>query len=108
MADGHQFVEAENGERALALLRLVKVDLVIVDIKMPVMDGIEFTRRLRAELPALKALPVVMLTGEKSGEQGQSMRATGLAAGASAFVEKPVSPQTLKEVVDGLLPKGPR
>jgi two-component system, chemotaxis family, chemotaxis protein CheY len=95
-----EFVEAESGDRGLQLARLMQVDLVIADVKMPGMDGLTFVRHLRAdEKPHLRTVPVILLTGEKS----EDLKSQGLEAGANAFVQKPVSSGRLKEVVNQLL-----
>jgi len=97
------FLEAEDGERALRLLRLSPVDLVIADIQMTPMDGITFVRTLRhTERPQLRSVPVVMLTGDRS----DAVRAQALEAGANALVHKPVHPKTLLETIEGIMPGG--
>jgi two-component system chemotaxis response regulator CheY len=89
------FVEAPDGARALALCRLMPLHLVVADIKMPGMDGIEFTRQLRADPEAGRArLPVILMTGEKDGD----LKDRGLAAGATAFLHKPLSSQELRSL----------
>src|ERR1700738_3331852 len=70
------FVEADGAERALQLLRLLPVSLVIVDLKMPKMDGVDFLLQMRAsELPLLRRIPVVMVTGEKKEESESRAKA---------------------------------
>jgi len=97
------FLEAEDGERALRLLRLSPVDLVIADIQMSPMDGITFVRTLRrTERPEIRHVPVVMLTGDRS----EANRTRGLEAGANAFVHKPIDPKTLLDTIDGVMPRG--
>lgn len=96
----YQFFEAENGERALLLSRLVPVDLVIADIRMPKMDGIELTRALRSDVDErIRKLPVILLTGEKQGGLEQE----ALEAGASAFLQKPISRVHLVEAIHRFL-----
>jgi two-component system chemotaxis response regulator CheY len=96
-----EFLEADNGERALQLVKLMPVELVIADVKMPGMDGLSFVRELRAvEGPRVRNLPVILLTGEKSDD----IRVQGMQAGANAFLQKPVSSSRLKELVNELLP----
>lgn len=98
-----KFLEAEDGERALRVLRLSPVDLVIADIQMEPMDGITFVRRLRESVrPQLRSLPVVMLTSDTS----EAVRARGLEAGANAFVRKPIDAKTLLQTIRGVLPGG--
>jgi two-component system, chemotaxis family, chemotaxis protein CheY len=97
-------LEAETGVRGLQLVRLMPVDLVIADIKMPEMDGIEFTRALRAEPDArVKKTPVVLLTGEA----GDDLMKQGMAAGAEAFLRKPVRPAPILELINRLMPPKP-
>jgi two-component system chemotaxis response regulator CheY len=97
------FLQAEDGERALRVLRLSPVDLVIADVQMAPMDGITFLRALRrAERPQLRDVPVVMLTGDRSEE----VRRQGLEAGANAFVHKPIDPRTLLDTIQRVLPGG--
>lgn len=95
------FLEAEDGERALRLIRLSPVDLVIADIQMSPMDGITFVRALRREQrPQIRDVPVVMLTGDRS----EVVRKQGLEAGANALVHKPIDPKTLLETIHRVLP----
>jgi two-component system chemotaxis response regulator CheY len=98
----YELHEAENGERALLLARLVPVSLVIADIRMPKMDGIELTRALRSDANArVRGLPVILLTGEKQGGLEQE----ALAAGANAFLQKPISRVQLVESITRFLSK---
>jgi two-component system chemotaxis response regulator CheY len=96
------FIEAEGAERALKLLKLLPISLVIVDLKMPKMDGIEFLRLLRGnEQTALGRVPVIMVTAEKNEDaQGRA-----LAAGADAFLLKPLNTDRVVEAVNRLLPR---
>jgi two-component system, chemotaxis family, chemotaxis protein CheY len=101
MGRDFEFIDADGGERALSLLRLVPVSLVIVDLKMPKMDGLTFLRHLRStDLPAIRTVPVVLVTADKSGEW-QSLAKT---AGADAFLQKPLDSARAVEVVNRLLP----
>ena len=75
-----QVLEAGNGEEALAVLQGNPVDLVLSDINMPVMDGIDFVRNMQA-MPTTKQIPVVMITtegGEKHVMEALSLGAKGL------------------------------
>lgn len=93
---GFDFSEADNGERALEICKTTPLDLVVADIKMPGMSGIEFVQKLRESgEDRLKALRVILLTGEK----GDELRRQGLQAGANAFVEKPVTGPNLRDTI---------
>ncbi|MDP9035585.1 MAG: response regulator [Myxococcota bacterium] len=97
-----EFLEAEDGQRALRILRLLPVSLVIVDLKMPKMDGLAFLTHLRAsERPALRLVPVILVTAEKSSE----WEGAGQTAGANAFLQKPLDSKRAIEAVDRFLPR---
>ena len=61
---GHSVVEAENGDEGLRYYRVTPADLVIVDIQMPVMDGLQMIKELRGDFPTAK---IIAISGEKSG-----------------------------------------
>lgn len=84
--------EAGDGVEALAVLRKQQVGLVLSDINMPNMDGLEFLSNVRAEA-AWQHLPVVMVSTE--GTQAKVMEAVGL--GASGYVRKPFTAEQIKE-----------
>jgi CheY-like chemotaxis protein len=102
-------VEAENGLLALEALRRQSVDLVLMDIQMPVMDGLAATRHIRnGEVPGIdRNLPIVALTAYAM----ESDRERFLAAGLSDYVPKPFEIPTLLAVmaraVRGRTPQGP-
>jgi two-component system chemotaxis response regulator CheY len=87
-------VEAANGVEALAVLGRTKVDLILSDINMPVMDGLEFVRQLQGVKEA-KNIPVVMITTE--GSESNVMQALSL--GAKGYIRKPFTPDQVKEYV---------
>ncbi len=91
---GYEVIEAVDGEDALAKLKGHELNLVITDINMPKMDGLELTRRLRAQAEC-KFVPIVLLTTESQPEKKQE----GKAAGATAWIVKPFSPDQLLAVV---------
>ena len=91
---GHDVLVAENGRDALGKIGGAKIDMVITDLNMPEMDGIELIRKLRG-LPAFKFSPIVMLTTESQ----ESKRQEGKQAGASGWIVKPFSPEQLLDVV---------
>lgn len=96
---GYQVVEAADGNAALAGLQRQPVDLVITDVNMPGMDGIELVRRIRA-LPSMRAVPVLVLTTESDPESKNRARA----AGATGWIVKPFEPGQLLGVVSRVLP----
>jgi len=95
---GHDVLEAENGEDALARVEGQPVDLVITDINMPSMDGITLVRRLR-ERAATKYTPILVLTTEWQ----EMKRREGKAAGATGWIVKPFEPEKLLSVVKRVL-----
>lgn len=94
---GYDLVEAEDGQAALNLLKTQKVDLVITDLNMPVMDGLTLIRNLRT-LPEYKFTPILMLTTEGDA----SKKEEGKSAGASGWIVKPFNPEKLVQVVQRL------
>ena len=96
---GYQLVEAENGEEALAAVAKQRPDLILMDIQLPVMDGYEATRRIRAN-PDFKSIPIIAVTSYAlAGDEAKA-----LAAGCSAYVTKPYSPRHLLAKVREFLP----
>ncbi len=95
---GYDVTEAADGEQALNLAKSRKFNLVLTDINMPKMDGIELTRRLRA-LPAYKFVPIITLTTESATDK----KMEGKAAGATGWIVKPFNPNqliaTIKKVI---------
>ncbi|HTZ82406.1 MAG TPA: response regulator [Candidatus Acidoferrales bacterium] len=89
-----QILEAGNGAEALAAVQNNPVDLILCDINMPVMDGLEFVKQLSAVENA-KGVPVVMITTE--GSEGHVVQA--LSAGARGYIRKPFTPDQVKEHV---------
>src|SRR4051794_14230328 len=88
--------EAEEGMAALEMVRADPPDLVIVDINMPGMDGLAFTREVRGDArPEIAKLPIILLTGDRSEEIRQKCRD----AGATDFLEKPISGGELQAMV---------
>jgi CheY-like chemotaxis protein len=102
LARGWEFFEARDGAEGLERARSVKPDLVISDVKMPVMDGFELCAAIRSD-PALRKLPVLLLT--MLGDEASRLR--GEMVGASAFLTKPVSPTALQETVRKLVGPSP-
>jgi len=93
-----EVLEAGNGTEALIAVRKGGLDLILSDINMPVMDGLEFLRSLAAEDLA-KGVPVVMITTEGS----ESRVVEALSAGARGYLRKPFTPEQVKERVAPLV-----
>jgi two-component system chemotaxis response regulator CheY len=91
---GYEVIEAVDGVDALAKLKGQELNLILTDLNMPNMDGLELTRRVRA-LASYKFVPVVLLTTESQPEKKQE----GKAAGATAWIVKPFNPDQLLTVV---------
>jgi two-component system chemotaxis response regulator CheY len=86
--------EAANGLEALALLQEKTPDLILSDINMPSMDGLEFVRQLRG-VESAKGIPVVMITTEGS----ESHVVEALSCGARGYIRKPFTPEQVKQHV---------
>jgi two-component system chemotaxis response regulator CheY len=93
-AGGYEVVEALDGVDALSKLAGVDVDLILSDINMPRMDGLELTRKIRA-IPRYKFVPILLLTTESHPEKKQE----GKAAGATGWIVKPFHPDQLLAAV---------
>jgi len=96
--EGFQVLEAENGREALEKFTAHRTDLVISDIIMPVMDGLELCARLK-QLPEGKHVPVLIFTALHLGREVDE----SFQAGASDFINKPLNPDELKHRVRRLL-----
>jgi len=91
---GYDVVEAVDGEDAVSKLSSKSVNVLITDLNMPKVDGIELIRRVRA-MPAYKYIPIIMLTTEFNGDKKNE----GKAAGATGWIIKPFRPEQLLAVV---------
>jgi CheY-like chemotaxis protein len=101
--EGYEVVAtASDGREALDKIHELKPDIVILDVMMPKMDGLEVTKRLRAD-PATAKIPVILLSARA---QDMDIR-EGLDIGASAYLTKPFDPVELLEVVGRLVPPTP-
>ena len=99
-ANDYEMTEAENGEEALAAVVKDRPDLILMDIQLPVMDGYEATRRIKAD-PSLRSIPIIAVTSYAllSGDEEKAR-----AAGCSDFVPKPYSPRQLLAKIRQYLP----
>jgi len=93
-------VEAGSGVEGLETLKAKRVDLILSDINMPAMDGLEFVRQLRNQQLA-EGVPVVMITTESSEEHVNQ----AIEAGAMGYIRKPFTADQVKQKILSLLPK---
>jgi DNA-binding NarL/FixJ family response regulator len=93
--------EAADGQQALEMARERTPDVILMDVSMPVMDGLEATRRIRAEMPQLRIVILTVAAGERGSYEAAR-------CGASGCLSKKIDPQalfdTLREVVRGETP----
>jgi len=92
-------LEAGSGIEGLEVLKTRKVDLILSDINMPAMDGLEFVRQLRSQQLAT-GVPVVMITTESSEEHVKQ----AIQAGAMGYIRKPFTADQVTQRVLSLLP----
>jgi CheY-like chemotaxis protein len=95
---GMRVTEASSGSRALDSARAERPDVIVTDIAMPGMDGIELSRKLRASEPT-RDVPIIAVTGSLSEGARE--------AGANVVLEKPCSPDELLHVIEDVLHKPP-
>lgn len=95
---GYDVLEAKDGKEALDKAKGKKINLIITDLNMPVMDGITFIKELK-KLPEHKFTPVMMLTTESQ----QSKMMEGKAAGAKAWLVKPFKPEQITAAIEKLI-----
>jgi CheY-like chemotaxis protein len=94
----YEVIVARNGQEAIEVARQIQPDLILMDIQMPEMDGLEATRRLRAD-PELASIPVIALTAlAMPGDQELCFQ-----AGVNDYLSKPVSLKKLAKVVEAYL-----
>lgn len=92
-------VEATDGVDALKKLSSEKIDLILADINMPVMDGLKLVSLVRGN-PTYKDIPIIIVTTEGAEED----RKRALAIGANAYLPKPIQTQELIKLVNSFLP----
>ncbi len=96
---GFSVVEGQDGKDGLDKLSGGPVDLIITDLNMPVMDGLEMIRRVR-QMPKHKFTPILMLTTESQAHK----KAEGKTAGATGWIVKPFNPPQMLQVIAKVLP----
>ncbi|HST92978.1 MAG TPA: response regulator, partial [Brevundimonas sp.] len=93
---GHASVSAENGQIAVAMAQDQRFDLIVMDVNMPVMDGLTATRTIRAGTGANRETPIVVLSASARSED----HAAGLDAGADAYLNKPIDFAALADLMN--------
>lgn len=94
---GYEVIEAKDGKDAVEKLTGQKIHLIISDVNMPNMDGIDFVKAVK-QMPNYRFTPIIMLTTESD----ESKKREGQAAGAKAWVVKPFKPEQMISAVQKL------
>jgi two-component system alkaline phosphatase synthesis response regulator PhoP len=100
--EGYKVVVCRNGEQGLSRIRTDNPDLVILDLMLPGMDGVEVCRQVKAD-PVTRAIPIVMVTAKSE----ESDIVLGLGIGADDYITKPFSPRELVARIKVVLRRGP-
>jgi two-component system cell cycle response regulator DivK len=96
---GYDLVEAEDGEQALAMAEDRRPALILMDVQIPLLDGYEVTRRLKAN-PEMSVIPIIVVTSYAlSGDESKAR-----AAGCNAYVSKPYSARRLLAKIQEYIP----
>ena len=98
---GHTVVTAMDGQEALKLLAEQDFDLILMDIQMPVMDGLEATRRIRASGKSYARIPIIAMTSYAMAGDRERF----LAASMDGYISKPVNMKELKETIERVMSK---
>ncbi|MDT5159213.1 MAG: hypothetical protein QOC99_4015 [Acidobacteriota bacterium] len=96
---GYHILEASDGESAVEVAERERPDVVLMDLNLPVLDGLAATERIRAN-PELRDTVIIAVTAH----QDQDNRARALASGCNAFITKPIDFEWLNELIANLLP----
>lgn len=95
---GYEVLQAFTASEALSLLRNVKPDLILMDVQLPGLNGLDLTRELRAD-PKTKGLPIIAITAyAMTGDDEKAFR-----AGCDAYIAKPIEARKLFQVVGDVL-----
>jgi CheY-like chemotaxis protein len=95
---GYQVVEAINGEEAVKLASRERPRIILMDLSLPLIDGLTATRRIRS-LPGLSKVPIVAVSAHDTAD----FHSEALAAGCNAYITKPIDYPDLEEIVNRLL-----
>jgi two-component system cell cycle response regulator DivK len=97
---GYRVIEAINGKQAIDTALTARPDVILMDLSLPMLDGLAATRRIR-ELPELRLIPIVAVSAHNSAD----FHSEALAAGCDEYVTKPIDFDHLVSVLDGLIRK---
>ena len=92
---GYRVIEAANGQEGIDLARRERPDIILMDISMPVMDGLTATRQLKGD-PELGSIPIIALTAHAMASDEDMVRE----AGCDGYIAKPVVPRAVREEID--------
>ncbi|SRR6266404_5691628 len=95
---GYRVIEAEDGEKAVALARQEHPDIILMDLSLPTMDGFEATKQIRG-IDRLRAVPIIAVTAHQETDFREGAKASGF----DAYVTKPIDFDWLSELLVGLL-----
>lgn len=95
---GYLIIEAENGAKAVEIAQAEHPDIILMDLGLPIMDGIKAAEKIRAS-EGLDGIPIIAVTAH----QETDFRAGAKAAGFDAYVTKPIEIDSLSELINGLL-----
>jgi CheY-like chemotaxis protein len=95
---GYQVVEAINGEEAVRLASEAKPGIILMDLSLPLIDGLTATRRIRS-LPDLRKVPIVAVSAHDTAD----FHSEALAAGCNAYITKPIDYPELEDIVNRLV-----
>lgn len=97
--NGHTAVMAENGQEAVRAIDAEDFDAIVMDLRMPVMSGIDATRQIRQRPDEKSRIPIIALTADVMEESREAC----MAAGVDAFISKPVDPVEITEALESLV-----
>ena len=95
---GYRVVEAMNGEEAVKLARTESPQLILIDLSLPVIDGLAATRLIR-KVPALQATPIIAVSAHDTSD----FQAEAVEAGCNSYVTKPIDFNQLEQLIQQLL-----
>ncbi len=95
---GFDVIEAEDGQQAIKAVRQEEPDLVLMDISLPMIDGLQATREIRGDAK-FERLPIIII----SAHDNEDIRRQAAEAGASEYISKPIEIEELKKLIEGCL-----